>query len=137
MKRILLTTLAFIVATFAIEGTSHFAINKDFYAGIPFIRPEPIVAMGFVTMILQGLVMGWLYPRFHDPARPLFSGWLFAMSIFVILGGYIVIVEPSKYTVPSIGQWVAVEGIAAFLQFTLFGVLLGFIHRNRTATVPA
>lgn len=132
MNRILLTTLAFIVATFAIEGTSHFVINKAFYAGIPFMRAEPIVAMGFLVMIAQGLVMGWMYPRFHRPESPLMSGWTFAMCIAVILGGYIAIVEPSKYLVPSIRSWVLVEGTAAFLQMSLFGVLLGLIHRGKS-----
>ena len=131
MKRILLTTLAFIVATFAIEGTSHFVINKAFYAGIPFMRAEPIVAMGFLTMIVQGIAMGWMYPRFHNAECPIWSGWTFAMCIAVILGGYIAIVEPSKYMVPSIHSWVMVEGTAAFLQMSLFGVLLGLIHRTK------
>ncbi len=131
MKRILLTTLAFIVATFAVEGTSHFVINKAFYAGIPFMRAEPIVAMGFVTMIVQGIVMGWMYPKFHNAERPIRSGWTFAMCIAVILGGYIAIVEPSKYMVPSIRSWVMVEGTAAFLQMSLFGILLGLIHGKR------
>jgi hypothetical protein len=130
MRRIVLTTLAFIVATFATEGTSHFVINKAFYAGIPFLRPEPIVWMGLLTMVLQGVAMAWMYPRFHDAARPVFSGWRFAMCVLVILGGYIAIVEPSKYVVPSIAQWAWVEGSVAFVQFSLFGVLLGSIHQR-------
>ena len=130
MKRIALTILAFIVATFLTEGTSHFVINKDFYASIPFMRPEPIVWMGMLTMVLQGITMGWMYPRFHDTARPVFSGWLFAMCVLVILGSYIAMVEPSKYAVPSIRSWVLVEGSVAFLQFSLFGALLGVIHQR-------
>lgn len=130
MKRIAFTTLAFIVATFATEGISHFAINKAFYAGIPFLRSEPIVWMGLLTMVLQGLVMGWMYPRFHDAARPVFSGWRFAMCVLAILGGYIALVEPSKYAVPSIAHWAWVEGSVAFVQFSLFGVLLGAVHQR-------
>jgi hypothetical protein len=137
MKRILLTTLVFIAATFATEGTSHFVINKDFYVGIPFLRQEPIVFVSLFAMIAQGLVMGWMYPRFHDLLRPLFSGWRFAMCVLVILGGYIVLVEPSKYQVPSIGQWMLVEGTVAFLQFSLFGVLLGLTHRKAPRSVPS
>ena len=88
------------------------------------------VWMGMLTMVLQGIVMGWMHPRFRDTARPVFSGWHFAMCVLVILGGYIAIVEPSKYAVPSIRSWVLVEGSVAFVQFSLFGALLGVIHQR-------
>jgi hypothetical protein len=50
------------------------------------------------------------------------------------LGSYIVLAEPAKYVVPSIASWMAVEAAASFLQFLLFGVLLGLIYKTSPNT---
>ena len=35
---VLVTVLAYVVTTFAVQGTSHFVINKDHYAAISIMR---------------------------------------------------------------------------------------------------
>jgi len=36
-----------------------------------------------------------------------------------------------KYNVPAVGSWIAVELGAGIVQFTLYGTLLGWVHRAR------
>ena len=134
---LLLTVLAYVVATFAAQGTSHFAINADYYATIPFMRAEPIVAMGLTAMIIQGVVFALLFPRFHRGGNALRDALLLSWAIGAVLTSYVVLGEAGKYAVPSTGRWALVELGTAFVQFTLFGVLLGLIHRRGVLRAPA
>jgi len=131
---ILLTVLAYIVATFGVQGTSHFAVNKTHYAQVTYMRAEPIVAMGITAMVIQGVIFALLFPAFNRAGNPIRNGVLFALAIGVFLASYIALAEAGKYAVPSIPSWIVVESGTALVQFGVFGVLLGLIHRPRSAS---
>ena len=50
MKRHLLSTLGYIVDTFAVQAASHFGLNRGHYAAVSFMRPDPIFALGILGM---------------------------------------------------------------------------------------
>ena len=58
-------------------------------------------------------------------------GSWFAWLVGSILVSYEALAEAAKYGVPSVASWIAVEVAAGFVQFTLYGVLLGWVHRAR------
>jgi hypothetical protein len=128
------TVLAYMATTFAVQGGSHFALNAEHYAAIPVMRAEPIVAMGLTSMVIQGLIFAWLYPTFAAGMSTIRKGITFSWALGAFLASYIVLGEAGKYTIPSIPSWIAVEGSAAFVQYTVFGAWLGLIHR---AAAPA
>ena len=135
--RIALTVVAYVVTTFAVQGTSHFAINADHFAAIPIMRTEPILPLGIAAMVIQGLVFGWLYPVYANGASTLRKAIGFSWLIGGFLASYIVLGEVGKYAIPSISSWIGVELSAAFVQYTLFGVCLGLVHRATPARVTA
>jgi hypothetical protein len=123
-------TFAFIVASFLVQSLSHFVLAADHFASITFMRPEPIMAMGVGTMVVQGLLLTWLFSRVGRPETLTRDALGFALSVGAFLGAYIAVVEPAKYMVPSISSWMAVEGLAATVQFVLFGLGLRLVFRN-------
>lgn len=125
-----LTVIAYVIATFGVQGTSHFAVNADHYASIPIMRAEPVVAMGLTSMLIQGSLFAVLFPVYQRRAGSIWSGVKFSWMLGGFLASYIVLGEAGKYAIPSILSWVAVEGVVAFVQYTLFGVMLGLIHRR-------
>jgi hypothetical protein len=127
------TVLAYVVTTFGVQGVSHFVINADHYAAIPIMRAEPIVPMGIGSMLIQGTIFGLLFPVFRRGAASLWRGLTFAWTLGAFLASYIVLGEAGKYAVPSIPSWIGVEGSVAFAQYTVFGLLLGLIHRRNAA----
>ena len=136
--RVALTVVAYVLTTFAVQGTSHFAINADHFAAIPIMRAEPMIALGIASMLIQGLIFAWLYPIYASGASTLRKSIGFSWLIGGFLASYIVLGEAGKYAIPSVSSWIAVEALAAFAQFTLFGVWLGLIHRaSATSPVPA
>lgn len=126
-----LTVLAYILVTFAVQGASHFAINADHYATMSIMRAQPIIPLGLASMVVQGLLFAWLFPIFSRGEHPIHNGVFFSCAIGAFLASYIVLAEAGKYAIPSLGSWILVEGSTAAVQFIVFGVLLGLIHRNR------
>lgn len=135
MKRHLLSVAAYVLATFAVQAINHFVINAEHYAALGYERKEPIFALGLLSMLIQGAVFsylfGWLSRAEGPPLRAVTFAWL-AGSVLV---SYEALAEAAKYQVPNVGTWVLVEALAGFAQFTLFGLLLGWIHRRASAPV--
>ncbi len=71
MRRHILTVLGYIVATFFTQATSHFVIFAQHYAAVPIMKAEPIFALGFTTMIIQGSVLSYVFAnsRFAGGSR--------------------------------------------------------------------
>ena len=128
-SQVALTVAAYVLTTFAVQGTSHFGINADHYASIPIMRAEPLISLGITSMLIQGLIFAWLYPVYANGASTLRKSIVFSWLIGAFLASYIVLGEAGKYAIPSVSSWIAVEASAAFAQFTTFGVWLGLIHR--------
>ena len=137
-SQVALTIVAYVFTTFAVQGTSHFVINADHYAAIPIMRAEPLIPLGITSMLIQGLIFGWLYPIYADGQSTLRKSIGFSWLIGGFLASYIVLGEVGKYAIPSISSWITVELSAAFAQYTIFGAALGLIHRSgATSPTPA
>ncbi len=119
-----LTVLAYVAATLVVQAVSHFAVNAEHYASVAFMRPDAIVALGLLASLVQGVVLAYLAPRIRLPGPPRVQAMLFAWATGLILVSYLALVEPAKYAVPSIEEWLAVEAGAGFVQFSLFGLAL-------------
>jgi len=134
MKPFTLGILAFVIATFATQATSHFAINADHYAQVEYLRTEAIFAFGFLAMFVQGAVLSFFYLRTREPGQPLLRTLGFAWLAGAFLVSYIAFAEAAKYAVPSIPSWIGTELAAGAVQFTLFGVLLHLAFRGQPRT---
>ena len=124
----LASMVSFVVVTLAVQGASHFALNKEHYKGISYLRPDPIIPLGLSTAAIQGLVMSVALVAWRGTEPVLTDGLWVSAAFGVVLASYIGMAEPSKYTVPDVGKWMRVELSASFVQFAVWGLLLGIIH---------
>ena len=88
-------------------------------------------------MLIQGFLFALLFPVFNREGKPMRNGMLFSWAMGLFLTSYIALAEAGKYTVPSLASWIGVEAAAAAAQFTLFGALLGLIHRRQGSDVTS
>ena len=130
MKRILIGTILYIVISFASQAISHFVINVEHYASVSFMRAEPIFFLGFLTMILQGIVLSYLFLLFSKNEFTFKKGLLFGALMIALFVSYPAFVEPAKYQVPNIANWIMVEGIVGSIQFCTYGILLSIIFKK-------
>lgn len=124
MKNIITGTLVFIVVSFAAQSISHFAINADHYSTISFMRAEPIFVLGFLTMIMQGIVVSYLFLIYSKNEFTWTKGLAYGLILSAFFVSYPAFVEPAKYKVPSISSWILVEATVGVIQFGLIGILL-------------
>lgn len=129
-KNLMIGAISYIIASFLIQALSHFVINAEHYASITFMRVEPIIYFGLLTMLIQGIVLTILYLKWADNNFNIRQGLKFSLLIGLFFVSYLALVEPGKYNVIKISQWILVEGIAGLFQFIIFGILLGKFVKN-------
>jgi hypothetical protein len=133
MKKHLLAILGYVVATFLTQALSHFVLFKEHYAAVAYLKAEPVFALGFLSMIVQGAILSVVFAgsRFRD------GSMLGAVKLSWLLGAFLVsyigLAEAAKYAVPSIPSWIGVEFLSGSIQFTLAGVFLALSHRSASA----
>jgi len=139
MARHVLAVLAYVVATFAVQATSHFVINVEHYASILFVRSEPIFVMGLASMLVQGAVFAYLFSVLPKSGRVLADAVKFALVVGLIVVSYESLAEPAKYQAPSVLRWFTIEAVAGFAQYLVYGLLLGLVYatigRQRSAAI--
>ena len=91
---------------------------------------DPIIALGLLVMVIQGVVLSVALSAWRGAAASITDGVIVSLTFGLFLVSYIALVEPSKYTVPSVQNWLMVEGSAGLIQFGLFGLLLGLVHKT-------
>jgi len=82
-------------------------------------------------MIIQGSILAFLYTQIVSSVRSIIGAVKFAWLAGAFLVSYIALGEAGKYSVPAVVPWIAVETIAGIVQFTFYGVLLGFVYRDK------
>ena len=87
-------TAAYVVLTFVIAAGWHLTLFKDVYdtLGI-FTRKEPIIPLGLASMIMQGALVAYLFPRLIDAGRPIFSGMKTGLVLGLFMGSNAVLAE--------------------------------------------
>lgn len=130
MTKHVLAVLAYFVATFATQAASHFGVNTAHYAAVTYMRHEPVFQLGMLAMLAQGIALSYLYSRTVSAGRSLFDGLRFGWIAGSVLVSYIALAEAAKYNVPDISSWLVTEIGAGFVQFTIYGVLLGLIYKR-------
>src|SRR6266478_10141940 len=58
-----LGVVAYILPTFPIAFTWHLVLFERNYQTLQIYRADPIVPFGFASMIIQGLIFSWTFPR--------------------------------------------------------------------------
>ena len=130
MRKHLLTVLGYVAATFAVQGAAHFAVFPQHYASLGLMRAQPVFALGFASMLVQGTVLSLVFAR-SQYAHESLSGaiklaWLFGLFLL----SYIALAEAGKYAIADIPTWIAVELSTGLVQFSLIGVFLWLAHRS-------
>ena len=130
-KTFLFTFLAYLILTSSFAVLWHFVAFKSFYDRLGYFgEVEPNVALGFLTIAAQGVILAYIYPFFQRGGRPLVE----AMRVAAVFGAVIVSVQvvaaATKNHAPATAEWFLFEGLYFVIQFVLIGLVLAFIHRQ-------
>jgi hypothetical protein len=114
MSPFFLYLLAYLVVSFALGALWHVVIFKDYYKKLAIYSniDNPKFSFGLSAMLLQGLVVAYLYPLVSDPL-------IFCIGLFMVLASFMVFAEAGKQKTTSISGFVTIQIAYSLLQAVL------------------
>ncbi len=132
--------MAFLIITLSAQGSSHLVINYEHYQALGFMRVNPIFPLGIIAILIQGSIMTYCLHLLAPQGATIRLGLMVSLTFGLFLASYISFASPSKYDVGSIINWISVEFTVSLIQFTSFGIIMGYIHsfvaKKRSQLVP-
>jgi hypothetical protein len=136
-RKTLWATLGYLVVTFALGASWHFAFFPELYHGFGiYNRAEPIIPLGMASMLPQGLVMAVIYPRWYRGEAPLAAGVKFGLLMGLFLFSVSTLANAAKINVNGLGPFMLVQAAFHTLQFAAAGAVFGLIF-GRLDTISA
>ena len=128
-KKYLFATLAFIIVGFIIAFVWHLVIFKGTYEALKIYTIEPIIALGFISFILEGLAFVYVFQFFRRGKKPIQEGLIFGLVVYgVIMGGVGVLAEGAKHATTSLSTWLIIESAFYITTGAVLGTIVGLIY---------
>lgn len=129
LKKYFVGVLAFIIVGFAIAATWHFVLFGQVYTDLKIYSIEPIIPLGLISFILEGLAFVYVFQLFRRGEKPLLEGLIFGLVVYgIIMGGVGVLAEGAKHYVTSLSTWLLVEGAFYLITGAILGTIVGLIY---------
>ncbi|MCK5640468.1 MAG: hypothetical protein KAJ19_06710 [Gammaproteobacteria bacterium] len=127
-KPILLGTLAYVLVTFPLAIFWHTVLLKSMYLSFDYFGGEPSYAIGFISILLQGVILSFLYPHVKLKGMPAVRGLKYAL----LMGGFFwtchVLAFAAKNSLSNTPLFYLLETFYLCFQFGIYGVLIAVIY---------
>ena len=129
MKKFLLAFASYPLISFPLAIVWHLVVFKDIYDELGYIsREEPIIAFGLLAMLVQAVVLAYLYPLFYRSGNPATEGLRYGMAMGAFLWASHVAAAAAKHEIAPLTTFFAIETLYLAIQFSLVGVAIGMIY---------
>ena len=127
-KPIILGTLAYTTVTFPLAIVWHVVLFRDQYHAFSYIEGEPSFLLGLLTILLQGLILSYLYPYVLFKGEGAIRGLKYSLFIGVFFWTSHVLAFVAKQDMTNTLLFITMESFYLLLQFGIYGVLIGIIY---------
>ena len=129
--KLILSVFAYLIPTMILGMVWHFVWFHEMYESFGiYNRKDPIIPLGFGSMLLQGLIIAYLYPYYaaeqHSIGRSLKFSLLMGFFLFTVS----TLANAAKIEVTSMASWLIVQFIFHLLLSSVVGVLIGLVYRR-------
>ena len=133
MKNIMLGTLAYVFITFPLAIVWHIVLFEDTYFHIGYFgKEEPSFALGFLAIIVQGVIFAYVYPLLATKN----NRWKDILHFVLVMGIFHwtiqVIATAAKSAIQPVPLFIGIETLYLCIQFLAIGYVLSIIHKKRT-----
>ena len=128
-RRFMLTVLAYLVPTFALGFVWHLVLFAETYDRLGIYRPDVIIPFGFLSMVLQGVILAAVYPRVARDAASFGSAGRFAAVAALLSWTFTTLAVAAKHPMTSVPAFVAIETAFTIVQFVLVAPLFAVAAR--------
>ena len=127
----ILTAVAYIIPTMILGMVWHFLLFKELYEQLAiYNRAEPIIPLGFTSMIIQGVILAYFYPFYSKGKSTLRTAITYNLMMGLFLFSVSTLANGAKIHVTSMQSWLFVQLAFHFVQFLVSGVLIGLVNNN-------
>lgn len=124
VKAILYGTIAYMVAVFPLAFIWHLVVFKDRFQAMGYLgREQPVVALGFAAIVIQGIIVSSLLASTSRPGGTLTDVFAICVPLMALIWTAQVLAHAAKFDV-QIGPFIAIESVYFILQAILVSLAL-------------
>lgn len=128
-KKMLLAVTSYVALTMVIAYPWHMIWFHELYEGIGvYTRPEPNILLGMLSMLMQGVIIAYLYPIYYQSGSPVIQGIKFSIIIGAIVYSVMGFAMAAKIDINPISTYLLYNLAFQFIQFVVTGAVLGLIY---------
>ncbi|WP_010569187.1 DUF1761 domain-containing protein [Leptospira broomii] len=137
MKNYTIAVFGYLIPTFILGVVWHFVIFSKLYESFGiYNRKDPIIPLGFGSMLIQGLILAYLYPFYRkDGENPIKRGIQFGLITGIFLYSVSTIANAAKIQVNFMTEWFVVQAAFHIIQFVIAGSLIGLAYREKISSI--
>jgi hypothetical protein len=123
---------AYLVPSFPIAFVWHLVLFEQNYKALAIYHDNPIIPFGLASMIIQGVIFSWLFPRVFADRRNSFlrDGLLYGLGAGLLSWSFTTLAVAAKHPMASISDYVVLETAFTVLQFAVVGPLIALAWRR-------
>lgn len=138
-SRFWLAVAAYVLPTFPLGYFWHLSTFKAQYDALALFRSDVIIPMGLASMLIQGIILAFAYPRLFSTAR---TEWLrSALQFFLVFGvlawSFLVLPVAAKYNMTSVSGFVLLETAFTIVQYAVAAPLVALAWRQPAGSMAA
>ena len=123
---------AYLVPTFPLGYFWHLKTFKARYDQLEIYRPRPVIPLGLSSMLLQGLLYAWAYPRLFSTAP---DAWVASAAAFGGFFGFLawslaVVPVAAKNRMRSVGTFMRLETAFTVVHYAIVSPLIALAYRG-------
>jgi hypothetical protein len=123
---------AYVLPTFPLGYVWHLVLFAPQYQALQIYRPDVIIPFGLLSMLIQGTLLSWLFPRLFPPGSPdwLRHGLTFALLVGVFVWTLTTLAVAAKHVMTSVPLFLALETGFTIAQYLVVGPLIALAYRS-------
>jgi hypothetical protein len=131
-RRFWLGVAAYVIPTFPIAFVWHLVLFEQKYRALAIYRDDLIIPFGFASMIVQAVILSWVFPRVFDGSGGsiLKEGLLYGLGAGLLSWSFTTLAVAAKHPMTSISDYVVLETAFTILQFAVVGPLIALAWRR-------
>ena len=131
-RRFWLGVAAYLIPSFPIAFVWHLVLFEQKYHALRMYRDDVIIPFGLLSMIIQGIIFSWLYPRVFPSPRGSFlrDGLLYGLGAGLLAWTYTTLAVGAKNVMTSVPDYVLLESAFTILQSVVVGPLIALAWRK-------
>lgn len=135
-SKFVLTALAYIIPTMILGYVWHLIIFNKLYDSLGiYNRKEPIIPLGFFSMIVQGIIIAWLYRFYAKENSGIAKAIIFSLILGIFLFSVSTLANAAKINVTSMSEWLFIQTAFHLLQFLVAGLFIGIVNEGNVPPI--